>query len=312
MKGRAYSPRRWRRLRSRRPAALAADPPQGAAMSDNLDYVTRVAGARGITEGKFDRVRGDDVLVVTGRFGFKTYDVQRPRGSAGARHVPAAGHRRVQVLAGRGHGARHAPQAHHRRARPAPHRRPLGDCPPAPSATTRPGRAAASVTRTARAASTSSPTPIRRTCARSASSCRCPPATPRAASRSAATSGRAARRGATTRTGSARSCRTPTRGRADASSATAGRSGSPTCATRRTRWSPTSRSTCGATTATRTTPTTSTRTRRASPGSPAAAGSAATRRAAGTATRTRTAGGGRRRSTRCSWPAAAWAAQRSP
>ena len=59
-------------------SALAADPPEGAAMSDNLDYVTRVAGARGITEGKFDRVRGDDVLVVTGRFGFKTYDVSDP------------------------------------------------------------------------------------------------------------------------------------------------------------------------------------------------------------------------------------------
>jgi hypothetical protein len=59
-------------------AAQAADPPPGAAMSDNLDYVTRVAGANGIVEGKFDRVRGKDVLVVTGRFGFKTYDVSDP------------------------------------------------------------------------------------------------------------------------------------------------------------------------------------------------------------------------------------------
>ncbi len=33
--------------------ARAADPPAGAAISDNLDYVTRVADARGITEGKF-------------------------------------------------------------------------------------------------------------------------------------------------------------------------------------------------------------------------------------------------------------------
>ena len=40
--------------------------------------MTRVAGAAGITEGKFDRVRGKKVLVVTGRFGFKTYDVSDP------------------------------------------------------------------------------------------------------------------------------------------------------------------------------------------------------------------------------------------
>jgi hypothetical protein len=59
-------------------AAQAADPPPGAAMSDNLEYVTRVAGANGITEGKFDRADGRDVLVVTGRFGFKTYDVSNP------------------------------------------------------------------------------------------------------------------------------------------------------------------------------------------------------------------------------------------
>jgi hypothetical protein len=58
--------------------ATAADPPPGAAMSDNLEYMTRVAGANGITEGKFDRVRGRDVLVITGRFGFKTYDISNP------------------------------------------------------------------------------------------------------------------------------------------------------------------------------------------------------------------------------------------
>jgi hypothetical protein len=59
-------------------AAQAAEPPPGAAISDNLEYVTRVAGANGIVEGKFDRVKGKDVLVVTGRFGFKTYDVSDP------------------------------------------------------------------------------------------------------------------------------------------------------------------------------------------------------------------------------------------
>jgi hypothetical protein len=57
-------------------AASAADPlPPGAAISSNLEYVDREPGAAGITEGKFDRVNGKDILVVTGRFGFKTYDV---------------------------------------------------------------------------------------------------------------------------------------------------------------------------------------------------------------------------------------------
>ena len=78
MKGRAVLAAAVAALAIAPASALAADPPEGAAMSDNLDYVTRVAGARGITEGKFDRVRGDDVLVVTGRFGFKTYDVSDP------------------------------------------------------------------------------------------------------------------------------------------------------------------------------------------------------------------------------------------
>ena len=59
-------------------AASAADPPAGAAMSDNLEYVTRIAGANGITEGKFDTVAGREILVVTGRFGFKTYDMTDP------------------------------------------------------------------------------------------------------------------------------------------------------------------------------------------------------------------------------------------
>jgi hypothetical protein len=58
--------------------AGAASAPPGAAMSSNLDYVTRMADAGGITEGKFDRVRGRDILVTTGRFGFKTYDVTDP------------------------------------------------------------------------------------------------------------------------------------------------------------------------------------------------------------------------------------------
>ena len=60
-------------------AASAADPlPPGAAKSANLEYVDRSADAAGITEGKFDRIGKTDVLVVTGRFGFKTYDVSDP------------------------------------------------------------------------------------------------------------------------------------------------------------------------------------------------------------------------------------------
>ena len=64
-------------LLSAAPAA-AAEPPPGSAMSDNLEYVTRVAGTERVVEGKFDRVGGKDVLVLTGRFGFKTLDVSDP------------------------------------------------------------------------------------------------------------------------------------------------------------------------------------------------------------------------------------------
>jgi len=60
-------------------AAEAADPlPPGAAKSANLEYVDRSADAAGITEGKFDRIGKTDVLVTTGRYGFKTYDVSDP------------------------------------------------------------------------------------------------------------------------------------------------------------------------------------------------------------------------------------------
>src|SRR5687768_3612909 len=59
-------------------AAQAADPPPGAKMSDNLEYVTRIADTNQVVEGKFDKVRGKDVLVLTGRFGFKTLDVSDP------------------------------------------------------------------------------------------------------------------------------------------------------------------------------------------------------------------------------------------
>jgi hypothetical protein len=58
--------------------ASAADPPPGAVMSDSLDYVNRVPDSAGIVEGKFDTVRGRDVLVTTGTYGFRIYDVHKP------------------------------------------------------------------------------------------------------------------------------------------------------------------------------------------------------------------------------------------
>ena len=58
--------------------ASAADPPPGAQLSDNLEYIRTVADTRQVVEGKFDEVRGKDVLVLTGRFGFKTLDVSDP------------------------------------------------------------------------------------------------------------------------------------------------------------------------------------------------------------------------------------------
>jgi hypothetical protein len=58
--------------------AQGAEPPEGAQMSSNLEYITTVADTRQVVEGKFDTVRGRDVLVLTGRFGFKTLDVSDP------------------------------------------------------------------------------------------------------------------------------------------------------------------------------------------------------------------------------------------
>ena len=58
--------------------ALGADPPPGAQMSSNLEYVKWIPDTREVVEGKFDEVRGRDILVLTGRFGFKTLDVSDP------------------------------------------------------------------------------------------------------------------------------------------------------------------------------------------------------------------------------------------
>jgi hypothetical protein len=58
--------------------AGAAELPAGGAISDSLQYVGRVPDSDAIVEGKFDTVAGRDVLVTTGRYGFKTYDVSDP------------------------------------------------------------------------------------------------------------------------------------------------------------------------------------------------------------------------------------------
>jgi hypothetical protein len=58
--------------------AVAAPAPPGAVKSDNLEYVKWVPDTRLLVEGKFDKVGGRDILVLTGRFGFKTLDVTDP------------------------------------------------------------------------------------------------------------------------------------------------------------------------------------------------------------------------------------------
>jgi hypothetical protein len=58
--------------------APAADPPPGAVISDSLEYVERVPDSAGIVEGKFDTVGDREVLVTTGTYGFRIYDVSNP------------------------------------------------------------------------------------------------------------------------------------------------------------------------------------------------------------------------------------------
>ncbi len=60
------------------PGVMAATPPPGAQMSDSLTYEGRVPDATGIVEGKIDTVSGHEVLVTTGTFGFRTYDLSDP------------------------------------------------------------------------------------------------------------------------------------------------------------------------------------------------------------------------------------------
>jgi hypothetical protein len=53
-------------------------PPPGAQISDSLEYVGRVPNSAAIVEGKFDTVGKRELLVTTGRYGFRTYDVSDP------------------------------------------------------------------------------------------------------------------------------------------------------------------------------------------------------------------------------------------
>src|SRR5215470_687960 len=58
-------------------AAAPPSPPPGAAISDSLEYRGRVPGG-GVVEGKFDQVGGRPVMIVTGTFGFRIYDLRDP------------------------------------------------------------------------------------------------------------------------------------------------------------------------------------------------------------------------------------------
>ena len=66
----------------------AAEPPPGAAISESFQYRGRVPGA-GVVEGKFDQVGGRPVLIVTGTFGFRIYDLRdRDRPKLLDSHMP--------------------------------------------------------------------------------------------------------------------------------------------------------------------------------------------------------------------------------
>src|SRR5215207_683362 len=58
-------------------ASAAAPLPPGAAISDSREYLGQVQSP-GLVEGKIDRVSGRSIMITTGRFGFRTYDVSDP------------------------------------------------------------------------------------------------------------------------------------------------------------------------------------------------------------------------------------------
>ena len=159
-----------------------------------------MADARGITEGKFDTVGGREVLVITGRFGFRTLDVTDPANPQPLdSFLPAD-------LAENGYWQNEDMELDTRRKLiigaldPRHTDSPLGACPAGGSTRIPACRSGFYVI------SYADP----RTSSRSATSSSCRRGTRRAVSGAAATSGPAGRRGATTSTGSGRSSR-PTR-----------------------------------------------------------------------------------------------------
>jgi hypothetical protein len=78
--------------------ASAAKPPPGAAISESLEYVKRVPGSGQIVEGKLDRVGHRKVLLTTGRYGFRTYDVTNPE-----KPTPLDGFQPAQILGENGY-----------------------------------------------------------------------------------------------------------------------------------------------------------------------------------------------------------------
>ena len=268
-------------------------------------------GAAGITEGKFDEVRGKKVLVITGRFGFKTYDVSEPEEPGAARRVPARGHRPVGSATSPlgGYWQNEDMELDTKRkliigALDPRH----NDAGPTATARARTTTARRSATRTARAASSSSRTRIRATCGRSATSSSLPSGHTSSCIQDCKyiwTGGPARRADQDWLGDDDLAGSRPDHAAEPPDRATAGRSGSPTCATRRIRRCPTCRSTCAATTATRDYSHDVDEDERGIAWVAGRGGIRGYATRAGIATRTRTGCARRRRSTRSSWPAAA-------
>ena len=162
--------------------------------------MTRVPDAAGIVEGKFDRVKGKDVLVITGRSGSR-------RTTSAIRRTPQLMDEFIPPdIAADGYWQNEDMELDTRRKLiigaldPRHTDNPLGACPKNGSTANPACKSGFYVISYANPRERSS---------RSATSSSCPRATRRAASRTAATSGPAGRRGATTRTGSARSSTVP-------------------------------------------------------------------------------------------------------
>ena len=78
-----------------------AAPPPGAQISASLEYVTRVPGTGQVVEGKFDKAGGRELLILTGRFGFKTLDVSDPTNPVRARHASSRPRSSARTATGR-------------------------------------------------------------------------------------------------------------------------------------------------------------------------------------------------------------------